>query len=59
MHFNCKLIRRISFVNNGWRELKETIGQLKILHLPITFGVSERRLRVQMLDKMRSDTIPG
>ncbi|KRX77386.1 hypothetical protein T06_9983 [Trichinella sp. T6] len=50
------LIRRISFVNNGWRELKETIGQLKILHLPITFGVSEKRLRVQMLDKMRRDT---
>ncbi|KRY03947.1 hypothetical protein T01_4209 [Trichinella spiralis] len=24
MHFNCKLIRRISFVNNSWRELKET-----------------------------------
>ncbi|KRY06053.1 hypothetical protein T12_263, partial [Trichinella patagoniensis] len=40
-------IVRISFVNNGWRELKETIGQLKILHLPITFGVSEKRLRVK------------
>ncbi|KRY06710.1 hypothetical protein T12_2565 [Trichinella patagoniensis] len=65
MHFNYEsllddlLIRRISFVNNGWRELKETIGQLKILHLPITFGVSEKRLRVQMLDKMRRDTTPG
>ncbi|KRZ64789.1 hypothetical protein T08_16568, partial [Trichinella sp. T8] len=32
---------------------------LKILHLPITFGVSEKRLRVQMLDKMRRDTPPG
>ncbi|KRY24449.1 hypothetical protein T03_4696, partial [Trichinella britovi] len=32
---------------------------LKILHLPITFDVSKKRLRVQMLDKMRRDTPPG
>ncbi|KRX12226.1 hypothetical protein T07_389 [Trichinella nelsoni] len=72
-------IRRVSFVNNGWRELKETpssklensvpsnhvrrerketIEQLKILYLPITFGVSEKRLLGQMLDAMLSDTPP-
>ncbi|KRX29103.1 hypothetical protein T05_15197, partial [Trichinella murrelli] len=32
---------------------------LKFLYLPITFGVSEKRLRGQMLDEMRSDTAPG
>ncbi|KRY03387.1 hypothetical protein T03_3988, partial [Trichinella britovi] len=31
---------------------------LKILYLPITFGVSEKRLRGQMLDDMRSDAPP-
>ncbi|KRX12193.1 hypothetical protein T07_7404 [Trichinella nelsoni] len=30
---------------HSYRELKETIKQLKILYLPITFGVSEKRLR--------------
>ncbi|KRX20717.1 hypothetical protein T07_2239 [Trichinella nelsoni] len=40
------------------RELKETIEQLKILYLPITFGVSEKRLLGQMLDETRSDTPP-
>ncbi|KRY25730.1 hypothetical protein T01_13522 [Trichinella spiralis] len=54
----ASFIRRVSFVNNGWRELKETIEQLKILYLPITIGVSEKRLRGQMLDEMLSDTPP-
>ncbi|KRY32590.1 hypothetical protein T03_14469 [Trichinella britovi] len=45
--------------NHVRRERKETMEQLKILHLPITFGVSEKRLRGQMLDEMRSDTLPG
>ncbi|KRX32798.1 hypothetical protein T05_12193, partial [Trichinella murrelli] len=40
------------------RERKETIEQLKFLYLPITFGVSEKRLRGQILDEMRSDTPP-
>ncbi|KRY11747.1 hypothetical protein T01_12708, partial [Trichinella spiralis] len=40
------------------RERKETIEHLKILHLPITIGVSEKRPRGQMLDEMRSDTPP-
>ncbi|KRY04027.1 hypothetical protein T12_12321, partial [Trichinella patagoniensis] len=40
------------------RELKETIEQLKILYLPITFGVSEKRLRRLIFDEMRSDTPP-
>ncbi|KRZ65155.1 hypothetical protein T08_11072, partial [Trichinella sp. T8] len=31
---------------------------LNIPYLPITFGVSEKRLRGQMLDVMRSDTSP-
>ncbi|KRX11259.1 hypothetical protein T07_1877, partial [Trichinella nelsoni] len=31
---------------------------LKIQYLPITFGVSEKRLRGQMLDAMLSDTPP-
>ncbi|KRY04604.1 hypothetical protein T12_8583, partial [Trichinella patagoniensis] len=31
---------------------------LKILHLPITFGVSEKRLREHIFDEMRSDTPP-
>ncbi|KRY47283.1 hypothetical protein T03_10781 [Trichinella britovi] len=51
-------IRRVSFVNNGRRELKETIEQLNILYLPITYGVSEKRLRWQILDEMRSDIPP-
>ncbi|XP_003366702.1 conserved hypothetical protein [Trichinella spiralis] len=40
------------------RELKETIEQLKILYLPITFGVSEKRLRWKIFDEMRSDAPP-
>ncbi|KRY26516.1 hypothetical protein T01_2351, partial [Trichinella spiralis] len=64
-------IRRVSFVNNGRRELKETLSsnhvqrerketieQLNILYLPITYGVSKKRLRGQILDEMRSDTPP-
>ncbi|KRZ83823.1 hypothetical protein T08_11246 [Trichinella sp. T8] len=51
-------IRRVLFANNGRRERKETIEQLKILYLPITFGVSEKRLRGKILDEMRSDTPP-
>ncbi|KRY07095.1 hypothetical protein T12_10472 [Trichinella patagoniensis] len=44
MHFNCTLIRRISFVNNGWRELKETPSRnWKTLCQAIMFGVSEKR----------------
>ncbi|KRX31156.1 hypothetical protein T09_9439 [Trichinella sp. T9] len=44
MHFNCTLIGRISFVNNGWRELKETpSSNWKIPCLAIMFGVSEKR----------------
>ncbi|KRX71994.1 hypothetical protein T06_4803 [Trichinella sp. T6] len=69
---------RVSFGNNGRRELKETIEhlensmqsnhvqrerketieQLNILYLPITYGVSEKRLRGQILNEMRSDTPP-
>ncbi|KRY26993.1 hypothetical protein T03_8355 [Trichinella britovi] len=38
------LIRRISFVNNGWRELKETpSSNWKILCQTVIFGVSEKR----------------
>ncbi|KRX33640.1 hypothetical protein T09_11255 [Trichinella sp. T9] len=44
--------------NHVRRELKETIEQLNILYLPITYGVSEKRLRWQILDEMRSDTPP-
>ncbi|KRX77314.1 hypothetical protein T12_13491, partial [Trichinella patagoniensis] len=44
--------------NHVRRERKETIEQLKILYLPITFGVSEKRLPGQMLDEMRSDAPP-
>ncbi|KRX46874.1 hypothetical protein T05_11365, partial [Trichinella murrelli] len=35
------------------RERKETIEQLKFLYLPITFGVSEKRLR-GIFDEMRN-----
>ncbi|KRX69337.1 hypothetical protein T06_2983 [Trichinella sp. T6] len=38
-------IRRVS--NHVRRERKETIEQFKILYLPITHGVSEKRLREQ------------
>ncbi|XP_003366612.1 conserved hypothetical protein [Trichinella spiralis] len=44
--------------NHVLREQKETIEHLKILYLPITIGVSEKRLRGQMLDEMLSDTRP-
>ncbi|KRY27780.1 hypothetical protein T01_15397, partial [Trichinella spiralis] len=44
--------------NHVLRERKETIELLKILYLPITFGVSEKRLRGQILDEMRSVTPP-
>ncbi|KRX24589.1 hypothetical protein T07_10301 [Trichinella nelsoni] len=37
--------------NHVRRERKETIEHLKILYLPITFGVSEKRLCGQMLDE--------
>ncbi|KRX12286.1 hypothetical protein T07_10058, partial [Trichinella nelsoni] len=38
------LIRRISFVNNGWRELKETLSSnWKIPCQTVIFGVSEKR----------------
>ncbi|KRZ89351.1 hypothetical protein T08_4190 [Trichinella sp. T8] len=39
-----RLRGRISFVNNGWRELKETpSSNWKIPCLAIMFGVSEKR----------------
>ncbi|KRZ64656.1 hypothetical protein T08_1049 [Trichinella sp. T8] len=44
--------------NHAQRERKETIEQLNILYLPITYGVSEKRLRGQILNEMRSDTPP-
>ncbi|KRX48196.1 hypothetical protein T05_474 [Trichinella murrelli] len=48
-------IRRVSFVNNGRRELKETpSSNWKIPCQTIMFG----RLREQILDEMRSDTQP-
>ncbi|KRY45673.1 hypothetical protein T03_10624 [Trichinella britovi] len=43
---NDLLIGRISFVNNGWRELKETqSSNWKIPCQTVIFGVSEKRLR--------------
>ncbi|KRX65717.1 hypothetical protein T09_13794 [Trichinella sp. T9] len=45
--------------NHVRRERKETIEQLKILYLPITFGVSEKRLPGLILDEMRSVTPPA
>ncbi|KRY04576.1 hypothetical protein T12_11960, partial [Trichinella patagoniensis] len=44
--------------NHVRRERKETIEHFKIVYLPITFDVSEKRLRGQLLDEMRSDTPP-
>ncbi|KRY06586.1 hypothetical protein T01_16217, partial [Trichinella spiralis] len=44
--------------NHVLRERKEIIEHLKILYLPITFGVSEKRLRGQILDELRRDTLP-
>ncbi|KRX41660.1 hypothetical protein T09_13248, partial [Trichinella sp. T9] len=38
------LVSRVWFTNNNRREQKETINQLTISYLPITFGVSEKRL---------------
>ncbi|KRY44268.1 hypothetical protein T03_11007 [Trichinella britovi] len=38
------LVSRVWFTNNHRREQKETINQLTISYLPITFGVSEKRL---------------
>ncbi|KRY56511.1 hypothetical protein T03_8279 [Trichinella britovi] len=68
------IVRRVSFVNNIRRELKETRWNnwkipcqaimladhraIEILYLPITFGVSEKRLCGQILDELRSDTPP-
>ncbi|KRX30243.1 hypothetical protein T09_10213, partial [Trichinella sp. T9] len=47
------------FVNNGLRELKETpSSNWKIPCQAIMFGVSEKRLRGQIFDEMRSDTPP-
>ncbi|KRX66267.1 hypothetical protein T09_4926 [Trichinella sp. T9] len=46
-------------INIGGRELKETLlSNWKILCIPITFGVSEKRLRGYIFDEMRSDTLP-
>ncbi|KRX67584.1 hypothetical protein T06_7151 [Trichinella sp. T6] len=44
--------------NHVRRERKETIEQLKILYLPITFRVSEKRLRGLVFDKKPSNTTP-
>ncbi|KRY02924.1 hypothetical protein T01_1903, partial [Trichinella spiralis] len=44
--------------NHVLRERKETIQHLKIVYLPITFGVSEKRLRWLILDELRRDTPP-
>ncbi|KRX11464.1 hypothetical protein T07_12256, partial [Trichinella nelsoni] len=44
--------------NHVQRERKETIEQLNILYLPITYGVSEKRLRGQIFDETRSATPP-
>ncbi|KRZ63519.1 hypothetical protein T08_16104, partial [Trichinella sp. T8] len=52
------LVSRVWFTNNNRREQKETINQLTISYLPITFGVSEKRLREHIFDEMRSDTPP-
>ncbi|KRY16850.1 hypothetical protein T12_16235 [Trichinella patagoniensis] len=50
-------IRRVSFGNNGRRELKETpSSNWKIPCQAII--VSEKRLLEQILDEMRSDTAP-
>ncbi|KRX40558.1 hypothetical protein T05_12179 [Trichinella murrelli] len=57
-HYLENRFRRVSFAINGLRERKETIEQLKILYLPITFCVSEKRLRGQTLEEMRSNTPP-
>ncbi|KRY24433.1 hypothetical protein T03_15683, partial [Trichinella britovi] len=43
--------------NHVRRERKETIEQLNIPYLPITFGVSEKRLLGEM-NEMLSDTPP-
>ncbi|KRX31796.1 hypothetical protein T06_10970, partial [Trichinella sp. T6] len=45
--------------NHVRRERKETIEQLKILYLPITFRVSEKRLRGLIFDKKPSNTTPS
>ncbi|KRX31435.1 hypothetical protein T06_10379 [Trichinella sp. T6] len=40
-------------INIGGRELKETLlSNWKILCIPITFGVSEKRLRGYIFDEM-------
>ncbi|KRX38565.1 hypothetical protein T06_16389, partial [Trichinella sp. T6] len=44
--------------NHVRRERKETIEQLNILYLPITFRVSEKRLRGLVFDKKPSNTTP-
>ncbi|KRY43732.1 hypothetical protein T03_9796 [Trichinella britovi] len=41
--------------NHVGRERKETIRQLKILYLPITFGVSEKRLRGKNFKRKSSE----
>ncbi|KRX20420.1 hypothetical protein T07_4701 [Trichinella nelsoni] len=52
-------IGRVSFVNNVWRELKETrSSNWKILWQAILFGVSEKRLHGQIFDETRRDTNP-
>ncbi|KRZ59155.1 hypothetical protein T02_7164 [Trichinella nativa] len=52
------LVSRVWFTNNNRREQKETINQLTISYLPITFGVSEKRLLGYIKGEMRSDTPP-
>ncbi|KRY45172.1 hypothetical protein T03_2327 [Trichinella britovi] len=52
----ASFIGRVSPSNHVRRERKETIEQLKILYLPITFGVSEKRLRGQFFDRTLQHT---
>ncbi|KRZ59684.1 hypothetical protein T02_6982 [Trichinella nativa] len=65
--FSCDLralliadfIRRVSFVNNGRREQKETLSSIwKIPCQAIMFGVSEKRLTGLIFDELRRDTPP-
>ncbi|KRZ56327.1 hypothetical protein T02_14628 [Trichinella nativa] len=53
---DCRFVANLVY-NSDRREPKETPSKnWKILCLPITFGVSEKRLREQIFDEMRSDT---
>ncbi|KRY25993.1 hypothetical protein T01_5337, partial [Trichinella spiralis] len=52
----ASFIGRVSFVNNGRREQKETRSSIwKIPCQAIMFGVSEKRLRGLIFDELRRD----